>query len=224
MANSIREKMVYKPPPLPGFNIIYRDDYLVVVNKPSGLLSVPGKAAEHKDSLQQRLQRVWPTLTVVHRLDMATSGIIVFALNKESHKHIQQQFEKRLVKKTYYARVFGCPNVLQGEICLPLMCDWPSRPKQKVDHELGKHAITRYEVISNDDVSSLVKLNPITGRSHQLRVHMLSLGHPILGDKLYACNQAKKMSSRLCLHAAKIHFTHPSSLKPLIFESNYQFN
>ncbi len=224
MPDNVRRKMVYSPPAMPGFNVLYKDEDFIVVNKPSGLLSVPGKAFEHRDSLQLRLQRVWPSLTVVHRLDMATSGIIIFALNKSSHKHIQQQFEKRRVKKTYYARVLGCPDKSQGEVTLPLICDWPNRPKQKVDHEIGKHAITRYEVVSNDNCSSLVKLNPITGRSHQLRVHMLALGHPILGDRLYACDEARSMSPRLCLHASKICFTHPSSLEPLIFESHYNFN
>lgn len=218
-----RPPMVYNPPPFPGFKIIFQDDHIVVVEKPSGLLSVPGKALEHKDSLQLRLQRVWPELTVVHRLDMATSGLIVFALNKASHRHIQQQFEKRLVSKTYYARVLGVPNEKQGEVSLPLICDWPNRPMQMVDMKRGKPATTYYEVVENDSHSSLIKLTPITGRSHQLRVHMLELGHPILGDKLYASEVGKKMANHLCLHAAYINFTHPVTHTQISFNSQYQF-
>lgn len=213
----------YAPPQFPAFEILYQDDDLLVLNKPSGLLSVPGKALEHKDSLQVRVQRVWPTATIVHRLDMATSGLMIMALNKPSHRHISKQFETRLVDKTYYARVFGHFEALSGKVELPLICDWPNRPKQMVSFEHGKAACTHYEVVSTSHNTSLVKLTPITGRSHQLRVHMLSLGHPILGDRLYAHDQAKALSDRLCLHANKISFTHPSTGEPLNFTSAFFF-
>lgn len=213
----------YAPPQNPAIEVLFQDDDLVVLNKPGGLLSVPGKAIEHKDSLQLRVQRVWPSATIVHRLDMATSGLMIMAMNKTSHRHISKQFETRSVKKTYYARVFGHLKNPKGRVDLPLICDWPNRPKQMVSHERGKSACTFYEVASQNATSSLVKLNPITGRSHQLRVHMLSLGHPILGDKLYAHEEAKTLSERLCLHAHKIMFTHPSNQQDLFFESPYPF-
>lgn len=213
----------YAPPQFPVFEILYQDDDLLVLNKPSGLLSVPGKALEHKDSLQIRVQRVWPTATIVHRLDMATSGLMIMALNKPSHRHISKQFETRLVDKTYYARVFGHLQKLSGKVELPLICDWPNRPKQMVSFEHGKAACTHYEVVSTNSNTSLVKLTPITGRSHQLRVHMLSLGHPILGDRLYAHDEAKALSKRLCLHANQISFAHPISGKSLNFTSEFSF-
>lgn len=213
----------YSPPSRPQFNVVYIDDDLIVFNKPSGLLTVPGKALEHKDSLQTRVQRVWPSASIVHRLDMATSGLIVIALHKQSHREISKQFEKRLVQKTYFARVLGVPEHAQGEINLPLICDWPNRPKQMVDLQRGKPAHTKWERVSQDKQSSLIKLTPTTGRSHQLRVHMLSIGHPILGDKLYACEQGKQMSDRLCLHAQRISFRHPIKDIPLDFEVPFSF-
>lgn len=224
-ARKARPPMPYNPPQTPLFEVLYQDDELLVLNKPSGLLTVPGKAAQHKDSLQSRVQRVWPSATIVHRLDMATSGVMLMALNKASHRHISKQFELRHIRKTYYARVFGIPQDVSGSVDLPLICDWPNRPKQMVDFERGKAACTHWEKISEDANSntSLIKLKPITGRSHQLRVHMLSLGHPILGDRLYAHEQAKSLSSRLCLHARHIQFTHPLSDELLSFSSPFDF-
>lgn len=219
-----RPPMVYNPPLSPVFDLLYADNDLLVLNKPSGLLSVPGKAVEHKDSLQTRIQRVWPSATIVHRLDMATSGIMVMALNKASHRHISRQFELREVSKVYFARVYGELQAPSGIIELPLICDWPNRPMQKVDFEYGKKACTHWRKISTNTISSLVELKPITGRSHQLRVHMLSLGHPILGDKLYASPEAKALSPRLCLHAADIKFRHPVSEAPLHFNSAFDFD
>ena len=212
----------YAPVQRPAFEVLYQDNDIVVLNKPSGLLSVPGKAFVHKDSLQTRVQRVWPTATIVHRLDMATSGIMIMALNKDSHRHISKQFETRMVSKTYYANIYGIPTSLNGTIELPLICDWPNRPKQMVDYERGKHACTHYEVINQHTTEkgehySFVKLTPVTGRSHQLRVHMLALGHPILGDRLYAHQEALNMSPRLCLHASFIEFAHPSTGKDIHF-------
>lgn len=225
---------IYNPPKLPYLTILHQDDDILVAEKPSGLLSVPGKAAEHKDSLISRVNTVFPTATVVHRLDMATSGIMVMALNKESHRHISKQFELRKTKKRYFARVFGTVKNRQGEVNLPLICDWPNRPKQMVDFERGKKALTHYEVITHHDIVdsaksskhavSLVALYPVTGRSHQLRVHMLALGHPILGDRLYAHADALTMATRLQLHAESLCFTHPSSHEQLRFQSCIPFS
>lgn len=201
----------------PYIDVLYQDQHIIVLNKPSGLLTVPGKAPEHKDSLELRVKRVFPTAKIVHRLDMATSGVIVMALDKDSHKHISQQFEKRQTSKTYHARVYGKMAEQQGTVDLPLICDWPNRPKQMVDHQRGKPSITHYQVLDTHDNESLVELTPITGRSHQLRVHMLSLGHPILGDRLYAHQQALGMATRLQLHASQLGFSHPVTGEPLNF-------
>lgn len=214
---------VYRPPQSPYLEIIYQDDAMVVLNKPSGLLSVPGKADAHKDCLISRVQRVFPTATVVHRLDMATSGLMVMALTKDAHRHISRQFEKRETRKTYIARVYGDVEVPKGEIDLPLICDWPNRPKQMVDHERGKPALTRYEVLHRADGITTVALYPVTGRSHQLRVHMLSLGHPILGDRLYAHDDALALAPRLQLHALRLSISHPVTDTPLTFESASPF-
>ncbi|MBC3766254.1 bifunctional tRNA pseudouridine(32) synthase/23S rRNA pseudouridine(746) synthase RluA [Neptunicella marina] len=213
----------YQPPLYPYLNILYRDDDFIVLNKPSGLLSVPGKATEHKDSLQLRVQRVFPTATIVHRLDMATSGVMVMALNKAAHRHISLQFEKRLTKKRYFARVFGKVADSEGLVDLPLICDWPNRPKQMVDFERGKPAQTNWKRVQQFDGYAVMELTPITGRSHQLRVHMLSLGHPILGDRLYAHEQAKSMAPRLQLHAQLLTFTHPTNNTQLSFEAPCEF-
>lgn len=215
---------VYNPPLSPYLTILYQDDDIVVAEKPSGLLSVPGKAKEHKDALITRINLVFPTATVVHRLDMATSGIMVMALNKASHRHISKQFELRQTKKRYFARIFGQLARQQGEVDLPLICDWPNRPKQMVDHERGKPSQTLFERIAIDDKDTLVALYPVTGRSHQLRVHMLSLGHPILGDRLYAHEQALAMASRLQLHAQSLCFTHPTTNEWLNFQSPIPFS
>lgn len=213
----------YTPPTNPYLQIISQDDDILVLNKPSGLLSVPGKAKEHADSLQTRVQRVFPCATVVHRLDMATSGLMVMALNKPAHRHISKQFELRETCKTYQAIVFGKVQQDAGEINLPLICDWPNRPKQMVDHERGKKALTHWQVLERNNHSTRVELKPVTGRSHQLRVHMLSMQHPIIGDRLYAHEEALSMASRLNLHAMRLSFRHPSSEQLLHFESPVPF-
>ncbi|MFC4700858.1 RluA family pseudouridine synthase [Glaciecola siphonariae] len=214
----------YKPPMHPYLDFVHRDNDLLVLNKPSGLLSVPGKALEHKDSLQLRVQRVYPSATVVHRLDMATSGLMLFALNKASHRHISRQFELREVSKTYYARVYGHLSEPTGKVEAPLICDWPNRPKQMVDTERGKPALTYFEAQSQGKYSTLVKLKPHTGRSHQLRVHMLHIGHAILGDRLYAQGEALISSKRLLLHAQDISFTHPRTEQTVSFYSPHMFD
>lgn len=213
----------YSPPTTPYLSILFQDEHLLVLNKPSGLLSVPGKALEHKDCLQYRAQRVFPTATIVHRLDMATSGVLVMAMNKASHRHLSRQFEMRQTEKMYKARVFGQLDNQAGVIDLPLICDWPNRPKQMVDFERGKPSQTHYRVLSYQKDVTLVELIPVTGRSHQLRVHMLSLGHPILGDRLYAHPQALEKSTRLQLHACLLKLTHPDSQQVMAFNSPCPF-
>jgi tRNA pseudouridine32 synthase/23S rRNA pseudouridine746 synthase len=213
----------YAPPTHPYLDILFKDDHILVLNKPSGLLTVPGKTPELKDSLINRVNLVYPTATIVHRLDMATSGIICLALNKAAHRHISMQFQLRETKKRYIARVFGQLKEKIGSIDLPLICDWPNRPKQMVDMERGKPSLTHYEVLEYEQHATRVALKPITGRSHQLRVHMLSLGHAILGDRLYAHEQALSMASRLQLHAQYLSFSHPHTGEQLSFYCEPEF-
>ncbi|GHE81591.1 bifunctional tRNA pseudouridine(32) synthase/23S rRNA pseudouridine(746) synthase RluA [Thalassotalea profundi] len=215
---------IYQPPMSPYLDIIYQDSDIVVLNKSSGLLTVPGRLDEHKDCLQHRVQRVLPTATIVHRLDMATSGIIIMALNKPAHVEISRQFEKRLTEKSYIARVYGKLKNQTGTVDKPLICDWPNRPMQKVDEEHGKKALTHYKVLEYSEESTLVQLIPVTGRSHQLRVHMLSLGHPILGDRLYAHEKALTISPRLQLHAYVLTLLHPKSQEKMTFKVDCPFH
>ena len=213
----------YSPPTKPYLEIIYQDDSLVVFNKPSGLLSVRGKATEHQDSLQARAESVWPQVGVVHRLDMSTSGLMVMALNKDALRALNRQFQQRETEKCYQAIVWSKPKESSGTIELPLIVDWPNRPKQKVCFDQGKPSETRWQLLESDGEKSRVALIPITGRSHQLRVHMASIGHPILGDKFYAHQQAFELAPRLNLHAKSLSLTHPVSKKRLDFESPVPF-
>lgn len=214
----------YNPSQNPWLVIVYQDDHLVVVNKQSGLLSVPGKAPEHNDSIISRLQRDFSFVESVHRLDMATSGIMAAALSKAAERELKRQFRDREPKKHYIARVWGHLLHDQGKIELPLICDWPNRPKQKVCFETGKSALTEYEVISRDpDNTTRVKLTPFTGRSHQLRVHMQALGHPILGDKFYAHPEAKALANRLQLHAQSLTISHPKTGEVMTFACEPEF-
>lgn len=199
----------YLPPTDPWTDIVYQDEHILVANKPAGLLSVPGRLAEHYDSIWSRLRETYPNIEVVHRLDMATSGLMLFALTKEAERHIKKQFQYRLTHKIYYARVWGSVEHDQGEIDLPLICDWPNRPRQKVCHQDGKPSLTRYQVVAREEQTTIVRLLPITGRSHQLRVHMMALGYPIVGDEFYATPEAFEYSERLQLHSAELSFYHP---------------
>jgi tRNA pseudouridine32 synthase/23S rRNA pseudouridine746 synthase len=207
----------------PYLSIVYQDDDLLIVNKPSGLLTVPGKDPKHADCLISRVNRVFPTAKIVHRLDMATSGIICLAMHKEAHRNLSIQFQDRKTAKRYIARVFGKLEQQTGSVDLPLICDWPNRPKQMVDHDNGKPSLTHFKVLEREQNATRVELTPITGRSHQLRVHMLSLGHPILGDKLYAHPEAFAMAPRLQLHAEMLTLAHPVSGETLIFEAAPEF-
>ncbi|WP_375752421.1 RluA family pseudouridine synthase [Vibrio sp. HN007] len=202
----------YNPPQGP-LDIVYQDAHILVTNKPAGLLSVPGRAIEHFESQWSRVREQFPEAEVVHRLDMATSGLMLFSLNKSAERHLKKQFQYRLTHKVYYARVWGSVESDEGTIDLPLICDWPNRPRQIVCYENGKHAVTRYQVVQREEKTTLVRLLPVTGRSHQLRVHMLEMGHPIVGDEFYAHEEAKNFSDRLQLHSAELSFYHPESNK-----------
>ena len=197
------------PPCEENVEILIKDESFLLVNKPRPLLSVPGKHPLNKDCLITRLLESYPEARIVHRLDMNTSGIMVIALSKESHRNLSIQFEKRNTYKEYVAVLFGSLEKNTGTIELPLICDWPNRPKQIVDFEVGKSALTHYEVLERGEDKTRVLFKPVTGRSHQLRVHAVEIGHPILGDRLYAHEKALAMSRRLMLHAYKLEFDHP---------------
>lgn len=215
----------YRPPPDTGLTLVYQDDDLLVVEKPSGLLSVPGRGPEKQDALLTRARRRFPQVECVHRLDMETSGLMVLALGKQAQKALNELFRQCLVYKDYIAVVDGRIGTGSGEIRLPLICDWPNRPRQKVDYLLGKPSTTRYRVLeqSTQRDTTRVALQPETGRSHQLRVHMQWLGHSILGDPLYAAPGPRDRASRLLLHASKLSFPHPADGRPRQFYSRAPF-
>jgi tRNA pseudouridine32 synthase / 23S rRNA pseudouridine746 synthase len=206
--------------------ILYVDDFLIVAEKPAGLLSVPGRGEHLKDCLIARVQAIYPDARIVHRLDRDTSGLIVLARGAEMHRRMSMAFEKRTVDKRYLAQVHGHVDHEDGEIDLPLMCDWENRPRQMVD-ERGRRALTRYRVLARDgeggDAFSRVELEPVTGRSHQLRVHLMTIGHAILGDTLYAPPESGERHPRMHLHAARIEFVHPQTQQPMSFESRVPF-
>lgn len=197
----------YDPPQDP-LVILHDDHEVLLVDKPCGLLSVPGKGPELADCLIQRVQNVFPNALLVHRLDRDTSGVMIFALTRHAQRHLGLQFEKRQTKKTYLARVWGQLAEKTGTVDLPLIVDWPNRPKQMVDHENGKQAVTDWRTLRSTDTETRVRLMPRTGRSHQLRVHMLAMGHPILGDPFYATGPARDYP-RLMLHSETLQFRHP---------------
>lgn len=210
-------------PPQQALKFLYQDDSLLVVNKPSGLLSVPGKADAHKDSLETRLRSQSPDTLLIHRLDMATSGVMVFAKTAHAQRHIGLQFEKRYTEKTYIARVAGRVQGESGHVNLPLITDWPNRPMQCVNFERGKSAQTDWTVIDRENDATRIALFPKTGRSHQLRVHMLAMGHPILGDRLYADDKAFDAANRLQLHAEKLKLRHPVGGEWMTFTAPCKF-
>ena len=214
----------YNPPQEPWLDLVYRDDYIAVVNKPSGLLSVPGNQPEYYDSAMSRVKEKFGFCEPAHRLDMATSGIILFALSKAADRELKRQFREREPKKYYQALVWGHVEQDHGVVELPLICDWENRPRQKICFERGKRAVTFYDVLQRyPNNTTRVKLTPITGRSHQLRLHMLALGHPILGDKFYAHPQAKALSPRLCLHAESLQIQHPITGETMEFTAPVGF-
>lgn len=214
----------YNPPQEPWLDLLYRDDYIAVVNKPSGLLSVPGNQPQYYDSAMSRVKEKYGFCEPAHRLDMATSGILLFALSKAADRELKRQFREREPKKYYQALVWGHVEQDHGVVELPLICDWENRPRQKICFAQGKRAVTFYDVLQRyPNNITRVKLTPITGRSHQLRLHMLALGHPILGDKFYAHPQAKAMSPRLCLHAESLQIQHPISGEIMTFTASVGF-
>jgi tRNA pseudouridine32 synthase/23S rRNA pseudouridine746 synthase len=200
----------YAPPTGP-LDVIHHDDYILAINKPSGLLSVPGKAFEHRDCLETRIRDVYPEILLIHRLDLDTSGVMIFARTKASQKHINLQFQQRQTEKTYIARVWGQVTPESGTVDLPLIVDWPNRPIQMVDHVNGKSAITNWSVIEHETNATRMELRPLTGRSHQLRVHMLAIGHPILGDRFYGTDEVTAAAERMQLHALTLRLRHPDS-------------
>ena len=204
--------------------VLYVDDACIVVDKPSGLLSVPGRGAHLQDCMATRVQALFADALVVHRLDMATSGLMLFARGAAVQRALSRAFAQREVHKRYVAVVHGRIDAAQGEIDLPLIADWPNRPLQKVDHEHGKPSLTRWRVIGNADADrTRVELEPVTGRAHQLRVHLLAIKHPILGDALYAPPEVRAGADRLLLHATQLRFAHPVSGEIVTIESTVPF-
>ncbi|WP_417222694.1 RluA family pseudouridine synthase [Amphritea sp.] len=204
-------------------HILFADDAIVVVNKAADVLSVPGRGEHKQDCIWRRVQLRFPTARIVHRLDYATSGIMVLGLTAESHRHLSIQFQDRLTEKNYQAIIAGRLEPESGTVDQPLRCDWDNRPLQMIDPEQGKSAQTHWQVMQHLDNATRVKLTPITGRSHQLRVHMQYLGHPILGDRFYAQPEQLARAERLLLHAQALSFTHPSSQEPLSFSTPCPF-
>jgi tRNA pseudouridine32 synthase/23S rRNA pseudouridine746 synthase len=195
-----------------SLSVLHADAELLAFDKPAGLLCVPGRGDDKQDCLSTRAQARWADARVVHRLDMATSGIVLMARGALAQRQLSIHFAERLAEKTYVAVVQGRVDADQGEIDLPLVADWPNRPLQLVDRINGKPSLTRYRVLQRDAATNTtrVELQPVTGRTHQLRVHLLALGHPILGDALYAPPAVLAAAPRLLLHAQTLRIAHPA--------------
>ncbi len=200
---------IYHPPLQPHVSILHRDADLIVLDKPSGLLSVPGRHPALADSLATRVQTLFPQALMIHRLDKDTSGVVLMSLNRKAHAAIAAQFEARTTVKSYIAEVWGRVQDAEGLIDLPLAIDPDSKPRHRVDHEHGKPAQTRWRVLGYGEHSTRLQLSPLTGRTHQLRVHMKAIGHVILGDEFYADGAALAAAGRLLLHAEQLGFRHP---------------
>lgn len=204
--------------------VLYVDDALLVLNKPAGLLSVPGRGEDKQDCLSARAQQLYPDALVVHRLDMSTSGVMIMARGALAQRALNDAFASRSTHKRYIAVVDGhLPTASQvwGVIDLPILVDWPNRPLRMIDPVNGKPSVTRWRVLSHNtsDNTTRVELEPITGRSHQLRVHLMALGHAIIGDALYSCPRVQSMAKRLLLHAHTLELNHPVTLQPMRFVS-----
>lgn len=187
---------------------------MLIANKPAGLLAVPGRGVDKQDCLSARIQEIFSDALIVHRLDMATSGLLLFARGESMQRELSRMFREREVAKRYVAVVAGRPDADSGEINLPLSVDWPNRPRSKIDPEHGKPSLTRYSVLDVSESQSRLALEPVTGRSHQLRLHLAAIGHPILGDALYG---DARSAPRLLLHACALEFRHPASGESLRF-------
>jgi tRNA pseudouridine32 synthase/23S rRNA pseudouridine746 synthase len=212
-------------PHLDGLELAHLDAACIVAVKPSGLLAVPGRGEHGRDCLAMRVQAAYADALVVHRLDMATSGLMLFARGAVAQRQLSVAFARREVHKRYVAMVHGQVRPDAGEIDLPLSADWPNRPCQKVDADHGKPSLTRYRVLDRDAAhdTTRLELEPVTGRAHQLRVHLLAIGHAIVGDLLYAPPELHAGANRLLLHATSLRFTHPASGDALQVESAVPF-
>ncbi len=209
----------------PGHNLLvhYRDANLLVLEKPSGLLSVPGRGPDLQDCLSSRIQTRFPTALVVHRLDRDTSGLMIMALDKASQRNISLQFEERKVKKVYECIVRGTPSEYAGRITLPIGRDRTQPPRYKIDYENGRFSETSWCVLENQNGTTRLQIEPLTGRSHQIRLHLASIDHPILGDPLYADATTITAADRLLLHAREVQFTHPITGKIMCWKSSCPF-
>jgi tRNA pseudouridine32 synthase/23S rRNA pseudouridine746 synthase len=227
MAESELMRGLSEPLPAAGeVRIVHADDDLLVLDKPAGLLSVPGRGDHKQDCAAARVQRLFPDALVVHRLDMATSGLLLLARGPEMQRRLSRAFAEREVGKRYVAVVAGRPAADPDEagwslVDLPLAADWPNRPRRIVDHERGKPSRTRWREIAHEvsDGTTRLELEPVTGRSHQLRVHLQALGHPILGDRFYAPPPVRDRVARLLLHATELKLAHPASGRALHWTS-----
>ena len=213
----VPDTFIYEPPMDPYLTVVHADPDFIILDKQSGLLSVPGKDPALFDCLEYRARKTYPTASTIHRLDKDTSGIVVMGLNKPAHAKIGKQFEDRTAKKSYVARVWGQVSGDSGLIDLPLATDWERKPRQRVDQFHGRPSQTKWEVIDREENATRVRLYPLTGRTHQLRVHMLALGHPMLGDNFYAEGDALDAAPRLQLHAETLEFVHPEDGRPCRF-------
>ena len=223
MQNTPAGLLDYRPPTSPWLSVIHRDADILVLDKPSGLLSVPGKPEAHSDCLQQRARKFYRGAMTIHRLDKDTSGVIVMGMTRKAHANISMQFEKRETTKTYIARVWGDVEGEEGDVDLPIGSDWDNRPKQMIDYENGRPAQTHWKVIAREENVTLLRLTPTTGRSHQLRVHMLSLGYPILGDEFYGPAESRNAATRLQLHAETLTLLHPGTGRLCTFTATCPF-
>jgi tRNA pseudouridine32 synthase/23S rRNA pseudouridine746 synthase len=209
--------------PVAPFTIIYQDDQLLALDKPSGLLAVPGRGPDLQDCLSARVRQQFPTAAIVHRLDRDTSGVMLMALDAESHRHLGRQFEERTVAKRYIAVVFGVPTENEGTIDLPMRKDFDRPPRHCIDLEQGRSAITGWRVVERSNDRARLTVVPLTGRSHQIRLHLATIGNPILGDNLYAHAAAHQMATRLMLHAEMLSIEHPLMGKRLELTSPCPF-
>ncbi|MGQ3082246.1 RluA family pseudouridine synthase [Hydrogenophaga sp.] len=215
--------------PLSNLKVIHEDDHLIVLDKPAGLLAVPGKGPDKQDCLSARAQARWPDALVVHRLDMATSGLVVMARGLDAQRQLSRAFETRQVHKRYTAVVAGTlanpqPDNGWNTIDLPLTIDWPNRPRSIVSAELGKPSVTRWRLADTPPVDATrLELEPVTGRTHQLRVHLQAIGYPILGDALYATPEQQARAPRLLLHAHALSLPHPRHGETIAFHSPCPF-
>jgi tRNA pseudouridine32 synthase/23S rRNA pseudouridine746 synthase len=209
--------LVYAPPAEPFLAVVHADPEILVLSKPSGLLTVPGKTADLADCAAARAAARHPGSRVVHRLDLHTSGLLLMALTPRAQRILGLQFERRMVRKRYVARVAGAVEGDEGRIDAPLAADWLARPRQRIDAERGRSAVTDWAVLAREAGATRLALAPLTGRSHQLRVHLASIGHPVLGDPLYGTAASRAAAPRLQLHAERLAFRHPADGAPVAF-------